>query len=632
MLLTLIFFQSSQSGLEAAKLSLAECTKTTKEIRDQTPKLDDTKSTLSFWSTSGPSNYPNLPWVRTAAQAAMALKVHGMLETTGLQSASARLQQASLPSFGSSRPSGWDDEDNAIGVSETMSSKVSHSAPEGNNFEEGVVTVDSQLVSEEHAQCDDGYDLLPLPVPAPERRILSAGSGVQASTELPREERFHYGSPCVEGRLVITDDENRSAFLGDISVDENIDKLREVIASVDNTLSRCLASCGSVGKARRDRQRLHLDIVRGLDAWEGMRGMFVSQRALMKGVSGLNHSNDVFGESDLQLIDGKCVESYFSMQSENLVSQVLVLDISWQTGLARAAVSSAEDVRSAVRVARTASNARAAASSAAMTAQSSCESGNFVNIDEARAAQTRASIAQSHAMRAAVVEHEARTVKRRVTLALAHDVKCWNVHRKRELLVACIGHARSQHEATRRAVDAWSSLRDGFIGAAVVPSTYEKRSTNIVPRSEDLERPLPDQDEAIATIYGDSMNDPLAQPSIVAIDHVVLSSSPTREELTEKSVEIGQPESDLFLPFATADPIPEEDDEDFTSRSSVEHTEKITTDDMLSASMQSLVNGLMSWGGGFEAEEEHFALPSGMAASIAFEECDLLGDAKAKIA
>ena len=36
--------------------------------------------------------------------------------------------------------------------------------------------------------------------------------------------------------------------------------------------------------------------------------------------------------------------------------------------------------------------------------------------------------------------------------------------------------------------------------------------------------------------------------------------------------------------------------------------------------MQSLVDGLMSWGGGFDAEEDHFALPVGMAASIALEE------------
>ena len=160
-----------------------------------------------------------------------------------------------------------------------------------------------------------------------------------------------------------------------------------------------------------------------------------------------------------------------------LLFLVFTVDVSWQTSLAGSAVSAAEDVRSAVRAARTAENAKAAASSAAYTAQSACDSGTaFPTIDEARAAQTRASIAQSHAFHAAVVEHEAKAVKRRATLALAHDVKCWNVHRKREMLQACIAHARSQHEATRRAVDAWSCLRDGFIGSPIMPTTQTRKA------------------------------------------------------------------------------------------------------------------------------------------------------------
>ena len=69
-----------------------------------------------------------------------------------------------------------------------------------------------------------------------------------------------------------------------------------------------------------------------------------------------------------------------------------VSDLSWQTSLASSAVTAAEDVRAAVRVAKTAANARAAASSAALTAQTACEKGEFANLDEARAAQTRASI------------------------------------------------------------------------------------------------------------------------------------------------------------------------------------------------------------------------------------------------
>jgi hypothetical protein len=67
---------------------------------------------------------------------------------------------------------------------------------------------------------------------------------------------------------------------------------------------------------------------------------------------------------------------------------------SWQTSLASSAVLAAEDVRAAVRASRTALNARATASSAALSAQQACKKGEFSSIDDARAAQTRASIAQ----------------------------------------------------------------------------------------------------------------------------------------------------------------------------------------------------------------------------------------------
>jgi len=126
---------------------------------------------------------------------------------------------------------------------------------------------------------DDGYDLLPLPIPAPECRIISASSDLQQAWAMARETRFHYGTPSLQGRISLdhhSEDDTASAFLGDISIDENIDKLREVIGSVDNTLSRCLASVGCIGKAQRDRQAKHLEIVRGLDSWSGMRGGFVS--------------------------------------------------------------------------------------------------------------------------------------------------------------------------------------------------------------------------------------------------------------------------------------------------------------------------------------------------------------------
>lgn len=289
--------------MEAAKHSLEDHMKASKEIKEQAPKLDDGKLT-NFWPLHGSNSpHPNLSWVRTAAQAAVALQLHGVLETTGMPSASARLQHASLPSFGHSRNTAWNDEEG--------DGAQTHEAPDESfedamqeSFEEGVLHVSDELESDGLMFDDNvGYDLLPLPVPAPERRILALSGKQLIGWNDDRETRFRYGGSSLMGTGG-DPDEGQQAYLGDIAVDENIDKLRDIIGSVDNTLSRCMASSGGIGRARKERSALHLDIVRGLDMWEGLRGKFVSQRALLKGVSGLEQSREVFEESDLAIIDG----------------------------------------------------------------------------------------------------------------------------------------------------------------------------------------------------------------------------------------------------------------------------------------------------------------------------------------
>jgi len=639
--------KASQSGLEAAKQSLEEHAKAAKEIKEQTPHLDDGK-TSTFWSLQGSSSMqPNLAWVRTAAQAAVALQLHGVLETTGLPSASARLQHASLPNFNSSRSPSWVDDDGEK-IKRNDSDESEENVLE-ESFEEGVMHVQDELQpSDPFVVQDDGngYDLLPLPVPAPERQILTVGEANKSDSNT--ETRFRYGTPPLEEGLVVDSfEEDKRVYLGEMAIDENIDKLREVIGSVDNTLSRCLASSCGIERARRKRLSLHLDILRGLDSWEGLRGKFVSQRALLKGVSGIEQSREVFEESDLAMID----------------------DISWQTALAHSAVSAAEDVRSTVRAARTAASAKSAANSAAMVAQAACDKGKFANIDEARAAQTRASIAQSHAIHAAVVEHEAKTAKRRATLALAHDVKCWNIHRKREVLEVCLSYAKSQHEATRRAVDAWSCLRDGFVGSNIIPSTQTRRPT-AQPRKPKIDL-MREEAEPEATIYrspGEAEDSP---PMIVAVEHELLklkspADSPASSESGNGEIISAPAEPDMILPLVVASPIPEEDEDISSSRnqdpfgfgsaaqsqssramggSSSVHTPSVTgspvyptklarsssendDEEPLTSSMQSLVDGLMNWGG-IDVEED-FALPTGMAASIALEESGAFGTKEAK--
>lgn len=264
----------------------------------------------TFWSLhgAGASMQPNLTWVRTAAQAAVALQLHGILETTGLPSASARLQHASLPSFNNARNSAWSEDDGDKDIRNDSSEETENNELTG-SFEEGVMYVQDQLESD-HAdplldQYDgNGYDLLPLPVPAPERQILNVGEAKRKETK--KESRYRYGSPTmVEGLQATSLEQEKQVYIGEMAIDENIDKLREVIGSVDNILSRCMASSGSIERSRRERLDTHLKLLRGLDSWEGLQGMFVNQRSLLKGVSGIEQSREVWEESDLALMDGK---------------------------------------------------------------------------------------------------------------------------------------------------------------------------------------------------------------------------------------------------------------------------------------------------------------------------------------
>jgi len=137
-----VILKASQSGLECAKRILDNNAKhrdhSNVDIRlvmlDAGSKTDhnnclpsSSSSSLDFHhrhhhpssSSSSPhtngqiQNNVNLSWIRTAAQAALALKLHGVLETTGCQSASAKLLHASLPTIHSSGGySSWNDIDN----------------------------------------------------------------------------------------------------------------------------------------------------------------------------------------------------------------------------------------------------------------------------------------------------------------------------------------------------------------------------------------------------------------------------------------------------------------------------------------------------------------------------------------
>jgi len=128
----LLFVQASQSGLEAAKHSLEECTRASKERNKHAPQVggDDNDLGLCFAPVA------KLRVGTHCCTGCNALKVHGMLETTGLQAASARLQHASLPFFGQ----GPSREDNDVGrqhilyaAAEPVATCCTH---EGNDFQD----------------------------------------------------------------------------------------------------------------------------------------------------------------------------------------------------------------------------------------------------------------------------------------------------------------------------------------------------------------------------------------------------------------------------------------------------------------------------------------------------------------
>ena len=252
-------------------------------------------------------------------------------------------------------------------------------------------------------------------------------------------------------------------------------------------------------------------------------------------------------------------------------------------------------------------------------------------------------------------------------MALAHDVKCWNAHRKREVLQTALSFARSQHEATRRAVDAWSCLRDGYVGPTLIPSTQARRMPKVTEAIE-----ISPSDDAEATIFS-SDGDGSHEPTIVAVDHELLKFPAQPSAHAEPSVD-----PTTILPFAVASPIPDTEDEQeetsehspsghssqssdsdgestgdalnfgssaqlgVSTESMAQSTESMVSrepnhsmarsrlktkgddEEVLTSSMQSLVDGLMNWGGQYDSEED-YALPTGMAASIALEESAVIG-------
>jgi hypothetical protein len=340
-------------------------------------------------------------------------------------------------------------------------------------------------------------------------------------------------------------------------------------------------------------------------------------------------------------------------------------DLSWQSYLAASAVGAVLEVRDAVRASRTASRAKSAAYIAADRAKKAYEScDHSSSMEKVQNAQLEASTAQSHAIHATVVEYEANLAKKRSAVSFSQDVRSWNVHRKKELLRTCVQIAKSQHEACRKAADAWESVRDGLIDS----SGYSFAEAQVKPWADLMivspvsSTPVPDHSHAnnqgaLASILqtksdasdaeefarnssganyfasSSSLNDWGTGQGTFSESVTEASNSMTSvtdgftdvcslKESQKSEMEVSSDDVYRLVPpkmslidegyfsfhqqsilFGEENPESDEPEPDHTSsvhesfHSGCDSTPDVPTRDTMSTSMQSLIDGLMAWGG-----------------------------------
>lgn len=284
--------QASQSGLESAKQVLQEHNKQRKSraTNQNTSSSSKTSSAAAIWATllsKKSSSYFNqrddddTSWLRTAARAAMSLQFHGILETTGHESTSAKIQHASLPRFGNQSKGSWD-EDDTNGQPEQQQQIAEDSVA---CFEAGVVNIDSELESEDDI---GGYDLLPSPGPSEEHRVLNAIDNHDRSPRSLQKSLQLSGLRFVYGVTEDTPDTNSTDVnLGSVKADNDVEKLKGIIKSVDHILHKLHESSMSIQTSCCDRNKIQLGLLRNIDSLSASRGEVISQSSLVSGVASL---------------------------------------------------------------------------------------------------------------------------------------------------------------------------------------------------------------------------------------------------------------------------------------------------------------------------------------------------------
>jgi len=229
-------------------------------------------------------------------------------------------------------------------------------------------------------------------------------------------------------------------------------------------------------------------------------------------------------------------------------------------------------------------------------------------------------MSNSHAIHAAVISHEAFVAKRRATMALAHDVRYWNSYRKRDLMNTCLDTAKSQLKASQDFRESWTTLLDSL--GSLEEDERELRSKSFFERTNSSPAVLSNPDIPPKT---EEVTSTCAYNLAITNDHFALSPC------GDQQIALAPDENSNTLPHVDEDqslrsPSPETGGANESVVSATEDNEQEAADEF-TASMQSLVDGLMTWGGRFDQQDD-VSLPNGMALSIALEESGVLNETR----
>ena len=192
----------------------------------------------------------------------------------------------------------------------------------------------------------------------------------------------------------------------------------------------------------------------------------------------------------------------------------IIPDLCWNSALASCAVSASDEVREAVTASKTAQRAKHVAEEATKTADNLCSSLSFSSLDDKMHAMTQASDLRSQAIYAAVVDHEALTAKRRAAVALVRDVKCWNVHRKQELIMTCINTVKNYQKIAFDSINTWTKLKQSLLESQSVSNIVQSRTVKqtSIQNPNRIERNV----EPVSAVFNDDLIDSLETTDVVS--------------------------------------------------------------------------------------------------------------------